>query len=75
MSKYVEFVKEERSAGRKTDLYIIKNKVNGAELGLIHWHGGLRKYVFRPFDNIVFDTDCLTAIAEFLNNLMVERKI
>lgn len=57
----------------KTKIIGVGNN-SGVKLGMIKWVGSWRKYCFMPFENLQFDTTCLSDIVEFINELMNERK-
>ncbi len=72
---YIEFVLQKRK--HKTDIWIIKNKVEGCSVGKIKWYGAWRQYCFEPFRDTVFSGGCLLEIQEFLareNDAWRERK-
>lgn len=75
MSKWLEFVKLVREPGRKTDTYLVKNKVTMITIGGVFWYGGFRKYVFQTNPNIIMDAGCLKDVSDFLEALMEERKV
>lgn len=73
--KWLEFKLLERPADRKTDIYEVWNKEFGSFLGRVSWYAPWRKYSFFPTGkNLVFESDCLTDIANFLKKLMEDRK-
>lgn len=74
MTSWLEFDKSIREPGKKTDHYYVVNRSTGTTVGQIRWYGGFRKYVFEPYDNIIFDANCLQEISTFLIELMVEWK-
>lgn len=74
MSKWIDFIKMSKISGRKTDIYQVVTKDGLSLLGQISWYAAWRKYTFQPNSNCVFETQCLTDIVIFLNNLMIEHK-
>ena len=58
----------------KTAKYTVRNKENNVLLGIIKWFGSWRKYAFFPCSDMVFETQCLSDITGFLNELMEDRK-
>lgn len=75
MKKWLEFIKDEKPKNRKTDIYQINNISTKVNVGNIRWYGGFRKYIFAPNADFIYDAGCLTDISDFLNVLMLERKI
>jgi len=71
--KWIEFI-QIPSIG-VTKVFKCMNSEYGSFLGTVKWYGAFRKYSFFPNDNIVFETQCLKDIANFLDCLMIERKI
>ena len=43
-------------------------------LGKIKWHTGWRRYAFYPEKDTVFEQVCLRDIAEFIDDMMKEKK-
>lgn len=72
--KWIEFILQPKDEKRKTDIYFVNNKQNQVFLGRISWHGGFRKYSFFPAENLVFESQCLQDITDFLNYLTEQRK-
>jgi len=72
MSEYIEFRKIEEKP--KTNVYAVINKSYGNRLGVIKWYSNWRKYCFFPKSETLFETKCMYAIVEFIENLMEERK-
>ena len=54
--------------------YIVINKRYDEEIGIIHWRGGWRQYVFQASDGIDMSRSCQKEIIEFINKLMKEWK-
>lgn len=74
MAKWLEFKIQPRG-DRKTDIYEVWNKEEHVLLGRIGWYGAWRCYAFYPCSgNLVFERTCLRDIADFLDQLMEERK-
>jgi hypothetical protein len=64
------------SKPRKTEVWYCCNNKSGAALGRISWHSPWRQYCFFPglaFSSL-FSKGCLSDIADFIKNLMEERK-
>lgn len=62
----------EKTPAPKTKRISVENK-SGDELGMLHWHGPWRKYVFE-IEGIIFDENCLDEISAKLKELREERK-
>jgi hypothetical protein len=72
MNQYIEF-KQIPYEG-KTKRFEIISKSSGDILGRISWHGAWRQYTFSPAYPTIWNKDCLNDVANFLFNLMEERK-
>lgn len=76
MAKWLDFNLLPRPEGRKTDIYEVYNKEFNELLGRVSWYAPWRKYAFMPTGkNLVFESDCLSDIAQFLRELMEKRKL
>jgi len=73
MSKYLEF-KQVPYEG-KTKRFEIISKSQNVDLGIIKWNPHWRQYCFYPSSDTLWSRDCLKNIQDFLNNLMIERKL
>jgi hypothetical protein len=73
MSEYLEF-KQIPFKGKTKKFHII-SKSSGFVLGLISWYPQWRCYTFSPAYPTTWNKDCLKDIEDFLNNLMIERKL
>jgi hypothetical protein len=74
MAKWIEFLESSVNIGRKTKIFLVRNKEHGSYIGEVKWYGPWRQYSFFPSPNCVFERQCLMDIAHFINQLMVERK-
>lgn len=63
---YLTFEKQPIEFNRKTEIYFVKNKNDGTDLGIISFYPQWRGYVFKPLTNTLFDTKCLIEISTFL---------
>lgn len=72
MSEYIKF-KDLRYEG-KTVRFAVVNVKQDIAIGTVRWYGAWRKYCFFPDIGMVFDTTCLNAISEFIQQLMENRK-
>jgi hypothetical protein len=73
--KYLTF--NELEPKPKTRQFEVKNKAYGTLLGYVNWYSPWRKYCFStiPSSGLVFDAGCLADIQDFINSLMVERRV
>ena len=69
VEKYITIKKIGATESGKTFLFHVVNVRTKEICGLIKWYGGFRKYCFYPTDDFLFDSDCLTLIAEKLSDL------
>jgi len=70
--KYIKFeLMEEKS---KTQIWWCYNKSGGDLLGEVRWYPYWRQYVFTPVTTAVFSAGCLNDIADFIGQLMAERR-
>ena len=53
---------------QKTNFYDIVN-TKFERIGSIKWQGSFRKYAFFPVNNTVWDSNCLVAIIEVLDDI------
>lgn len=69
--KYINFILEGRRKGRKTETWKCCNNEPGDCLGYVEWYRPWRQYCFTPgFDDVfVFNSTCLTDIANFLKQV------
>jgi len=65
---FLEFWHIDNSESGKTMIVSVKNK-NDVELGQVKWHGAWRKYDFHVSANIILDSICLRAIADFCDTV------
>jgi len=70
--KHLRF-KEIKDTG-KTKIWEIRNEHQSCSIGEIKWNGAWRKYCFFPYEDTMFDTNCLKTITEFLESAMENRK-
>ncbi len=78
VKKYLDFVIA-GNKGKKTKRFHIFNKVTGDCLGEIKWDTGWRQYVSScqtdGYEELVFSAGCHIELAEFIKELMEERKV
>lgn len=58
----------------KTTIWKVVSKEGNFHLGTIKWFTNWRKYSFFPEPQTIFETDCLTDISNFMQQLMLERR-
>ena len=62
---YLVFTEDkDYSKGRKTKRWVVTS-VRGSQLGSVMWYGAWRQFCFFPAKSTIFNTDCLTEIADF----------
>jgi hypothetical protein len=73
--KYIHFDKKFNLA--KTTAWSCINNSGGYELGEVKWNAGWREYCYFPlptYSSVVYSSGCLKDIADFIEQLMAERK-
>lgn len=70
-NEFLEFT-ETKSISGLTKVIYIKSK-RGDKLGKISWSGPWRKYCFYPECDTQFDSSCIMAIVNVIDNLMKDR--
>lgn len=71
--KYILFDLRETPEKRKTQIWEVMT-YEYICLGFIKWFPSWRKYAFYPETDTVYENVCLKDIANFIEQLMVERK-
>ncbi len=71
-SRHLEFRKLRKEKGHKLHKYKVINHTLYEEIGIIHWRGGWRKYVFQAHPKIDMDKTCHKQIDDFIDKLMVK---
>lgn len=71
---YLNIYEERKSPSGKTSIYVVANSVTATILGYISWWGAWRKYVFKPNEEMVFDSNCLNEIESFLDEATAKQK-
>ena len=66
-SKYLTFIHIRNSPSNKTKIIHVFNKTNEIFLGVVSWFAAWRKYCFEPESEMVFDSNCLQDIKDFLD--------
>lgn len=71
-TKYLTFSRLKHQDKRTYDVRVL-NKYDEL-LGFIYWRVGWRRYVFEPKENMIFDTNCLKDIIEYIQQLTEEKE-
>ena len=71
--EWIKFV-EVKDTG-KTKIFEVYNKKHGGYGGQIRWYGGWRGYAYYPENDSRYDSDWLYEVAEFIDRLMLQRKL
>lgn len=64
VEKYISIEKIGLSPSKKTQVWLVMNTRTNQGIGTISWHGPFRKYCFNPYNNMLFDADCMRLIAD-----------
>jgi len=72
-SKWIVFILVKE--GDKTDIWHICTKDLKEKLGEIKWFGRWRTYAFFPYQDTIYEDDCLIDIANFIKEEMNARKL
>ena len=72
MSEFIEFKLIDEKP--KTSVFDIINIKSGLRLGIIKWYGPWRQYCFFPYEETIFNMDCMQYIIDFIKELMEKRK-
>ena len=73
-SKWIIFSLYE-DTGKTKKYYVFTKDFVSLKLGEIKWFGRWRQYSFFPEPNTVFEKQCLKDITNFIETLMLNRKI
>lgn len=74
MAKWITF-EQQPMGDKKTKTFYVYNKESHTLLGTVSWYGAFRQYSFTSYGKIIYEKQCLRDIADFLDNLMLERKV
>jgi len=70
MRTYLEFRKQRRKEGQKTDRVKVIHVFGKVEtIGMIRWHGAWRQYVLDPTEDTFWSKGCLEAVANILDKM------
>jgi hypothetical protein len=73
-SSHLEFEKLRLEKGKKLHKYKVTNHSLYQNIGIIHWRGGWRQYVFRAKPEVDMSRGCHKQIDNFIDKLMKEWK-
>jgi len=69
---HLDFKKISPKNGAKMPTYTVINKQFSQRIGIIHWRGGWRQYVFQALPDIDMSRGCQKEIIKFIDKLMEE---
>lgn len=74
--EYIQFDLAVQDDKKKTQTYAVRNIKSQIVLGFVAWHCGWRQYCFGPIiiEETIYSEGCLKDIADFIRQLMDERK-
>lgn len=67
---HLTFKKLSLKKGRKLHRYKVINHKLDQEIGIIHWRGGWRQYVFQALPEVDMSRSCYKEINKFIDALM-----
>ena len=73
-ASHLHFKKQPLKKGAKLHKYWVININLDQEIGIIHWRGGWRQYVFQAYPDIDMSRSCQKEIIKFIDKLMKEWK-
>lgn len=71
---HLTFRKLPKKKGAKLHKYRVVNHKFGKQIGIIHWRGGWRQYVFQALPEIDMSRSCHKEIDKFIDKLMKDWK-
>ena len=71
-NKYISI--EKTASKNKTDIYAVINKSGQYPIGTIYWYGAWRQYCFDAYLDMVFNSECLELITDFLKDINVKHR-
>jgi len=69
---HISFRKLRLEKGSKLHKYKVRNSVRFQDIGVIHWRGGWRQYVFQALPEVDMSRSCHKEIDKFIDKLMKE---
>ena len=73
-SNHLEFEKQPLEKGKKLHKYKVRNHSLYEYIGIIHWRGGWRQYVFQAKPLVDMSRGCHKQIDKFIDGLKEEWK-
>ena len=67
---HLRFRKLPLEKGRRMPIYKVVNEVLCQDVGIIHWRGGWRQYVFQAEPKVDMSRSCHKEIDDFIDKLM-----
>ena len=71
-NKYIKIIETPQTG--KTKGFEIHNKAGEYTLAEISWYSNWRQYCLFLYDNMVFNSDCLELITNFLKDINIEHR-
>ena len=71
-SRHLRFIKMPLKLGRKLHEYEVLNEQFGQSIGMIHWRGGWRQYVFEAHPEIDMSRGCMKEVIKFIDKIQKE---
>lgn len=71
---HLTFEKLPLEKGLKLNKYKVINHNLGYDIGIIHWRGGWRQFVFQALSEVDMSRSCNKEVNKFIDKLMVEWK-
>jgi hypothetical protein len=70
--RHLTFYKQPLEKDAKMHKYKVVNHVRGEEIGIIHWRGGWRQYVFQALPKVDMSRSCHKEVDKFIDGLMLK---
>ena len=74
-TKYLAFVDTDQPETKKTKIIAIVSIHHDEAIGEIRWFSKWRQYCFYPYNETVWNIDCLGSITSVIRELMIKRQI
>lgn len=71
--KYIHFEKVAETP--KTSSWICRSNRSNDDLGMVKWYGPWRQYCYFSAGGSVYNVGCLSDISNFIEQVMIERKM
>lgn len=72
LKEHLLFCKKPLEKGNKLHKYIVHNRTLKHDIGVIHFRGGWRQYVFQAYLKVDMTRSCHKEIDNFIDKLMLE---